>query len=388
VEDVRSVLEGSSELIGVHGHLHDNIGGNVGKHVIVDWRVSSVVLPVNEVGGRVVSIELGSVLCVVNIGGGNVVSQSENTVAVVVINARLLRSSWKSPVVVGVVSSNGVSKVIISLPRSLNAIRSRVFIIFGGWSRNFGPVDFINTEGIATIFSDRRKEFSGGLVSANATGGNVSGVLGVEIAVGIVVNENGNIDPWRRSPVWVVISFFRAFVTVSVTVVVLSGEDGGSSVLVKVSFLFTIGYPESVVSFSGLAVLVIVVVLVHSKSKVVVGIGVSLSWSLWIIRDGVGRRTVSDEQSVGSVGLGAHVLNNHVAIQFGVAATVLRSPFDHEERTFVEAHGRSVAISSLGVILRVEKTICIVSVVVCFVQSVIRTSRVLHVQIGESASRE
>jgi hypothetical protein len=67
---------------------------------------------------------------------------------------------------------------------------------------------------------------------------------------------------------------------------------------------------------------------------------------------------------------------------------VLVRPFDCELGTFVEAHRGSVAVSSFCVILGVEQAIRVVSVGVRFVETIVATSWVLHVQVGESASRE
>jgi len=136
VEDVRSVLEGSAELVSVHGHLHDSWWGcgNIGEHVVVDRGSSSVVFPVNEVGRWVVSVKSSSIFSVVKISGRDVVSQSQNAVAVVVGNARKVRSSGKGPVVVIVVSTQAVSEVVVSREGGNNAIR--------GWQsrvRNVGP---------------------------------------------------------------------------------------------------------------------------------------------------------------------------------------------------------------------------------------------------------
>jgi len=110
----------------------------------------------------------------------------------------------------------------------------------------------------------------------------------VEIAVGSVVHENSDIFPWVRSPIRIVVSLFRALITVSVTIVVLSGEDGRLSVLVEVSCGFTIGNPETHVSLSGLAILVVIIVLVHSVSEIIVSVGVSCGRSVRRVGDRVG----------------------------------------------------------------------------------------------------
>jgi hypothetical protein len=50
---------------------------------------------------------------------------------------------------------------------------------------------------------------------------------------------------------------------------------------------------------------------------------------------------------------------------------VLVGPFNGEKRAFIEAHCRSIAISSLCVVLRVKQTVSIVSVCVGFIQTII-----------------
>jgi len=106
VEDKRSVLEGSSELGSVDGERDvESILSNV--WVILERRVVGIGSPVNE--SSVGSIGVGS-----SISSGNVVSHSEDTVAVVRINARLVRACGQGPVVVGVESISGVSEVVVS----------------------------------------------------------------------------------------------------------------------------------------------------------------------------------------------------------------------------------------------------------------------------------
>jgi len=113
VEDVRPVLEGSSELSGVESQSHVlSVLRNGG--IISNGGVGSVGGPVNK--ARVWSVSIGS-----QIEGGDVVSQSKNTVAIVVPNARDLRSRGKSPVVAGLESIDGVAEMVISRPHSWKA---------------------------------------------------------------------------------------------------------------------------------------------------------------------------------------------------------------------------------------------------------------------------
>jgi hypothetical protein len=79
---VRSILEGSSELGSIHSQLVNlTILGN--KRILSNRGVSSIHSPVNESSVR--SVGIGT-----QIGSGNVVSESENTVAVVLLDARFI----------------------------------------------------------------------------------------------------------------------------------------------------------------------------------------------------------------------------------------------------------------------------------------------------------
>jgi hypothetical protein len=84
----------------------------------------------------------------------------------------------------------------------------------------------------------------------------------------------------------------------------------------------------------------------------------------------------------------AHVLNNHVAGHFRVVATVLRGPHDGELRSLIESHLGANTVASLGIVLRVEQSITIISVGICFVEAVITASGVLHVQIPRHKGNE
>ncbi len=87
MEDIGSVLEGSSELSGVHGQLKVSVGV-VDDLVIIDRRVSCIVSPVNEVGEWVVSSKDSAILHVVHVSSGDIVTDSEDAVAGVIDNAR------------------------------------------------------------------------------------------------------------------------------------------------------------------------------------------------------------------------------------------------------------------------------------------------------------
>jgi hypothetical protein len=105
-KDVRSVLEGSSELRGINGKSEvDSVGKNGG--ILFDGSIGIVHLPVNEVG--VGSVGVGS-----SVSGRDVVSHSQDTVAVVSLDARKIGLGGKSPVVRCSESTEGVTQVIVS----------------------------------------------------------------------------------------------------------------------------------------------------------------------------------------------------------------------------------------------------------------------------------
>jgi hypothetical protein len=212
--------------------------------------------------------------------------------------------------------------------------------------------------------------------SAISLGFNVLGFGLVEVAVILRVSEDDNVLPWGWVPIGVVISFLGTFISVSVSIVVLSGVDGSGSSCSQTSFIFSVSNKETHVSVSGLAVLVVLVRLVHSEGKF--SVGFFLERSIGVIGDGVGGRTISDIGHTSIVGRTAHVLNDDVANHFRIATTtVLDSPFDHKEGLLVEVHGRANAISSLSVILGVEQSVSIVSVGIGFIETIVRTSWVV-----------
>lgn len=127
-------------------------------------------------------------------------------------------------------------------------------------------------------------------------------------------------------PVGIVVPFFGAFESVSISVVVLSSKDGGSSALVKISFLLSISNEKSKVSLSGVASLVVGERLMLAESV--------FRSSLLLNRgevgiDSGGLRTVSDVLfSIVFVGSSTHVLDDQIAIHSRVSATMLVGPFE------------------------------------------------------------
>jgi len=189
------------------------------------------------------------------------------------------------------------------------------------------------------------------------------------------VSQDGNILPWGRSPVWVVISLLRALVPVSVSIVVLASIRG---LISDVSLLLSVCNEETLVSRSGVACSPVRSWLVHSVQEVSASIGGS--GSIDIIGDGIGGGSISYSLLSWVILVAAHVLNNHVAIHLWILSTaVLVGPFNGEQRALIEIHRGTPAVATLAVVLRVEQSVAIVSVLIGLVQSVVGATRILHV---------
>jgi hypothetical protein len=332
VEHVRSVLEGSSELRSINGKRDvESILGNV--RILLDRGVGSVASPVDE-------SSIGSVSVISKIVGGNVVSDSQNTVAVVVLDAVQVLGGGESPVEAGLESIDGVTQMVISGPGGLDA----------DWGGNVEGWDF--SPDVTSSKASWLVVLSGldsSVVGTEESGLDVLRLLLVEIAPLGVLSQDGNISPGGGGPIGIIISLFGALESVSVSVVVLSGVHSGISV--QVSLLLSIGNPKTLVSLSGIASIVVNSVLVHSvsekSSSVLSGRNSSIS-----IGNGIGGNSVSDSLGGISIGGGAHVLEDDVAVQLGVlSTTVLNSPFNGQQRAFVIRHGGSIAVASLSVVL-------------------------------------
>jgi hypothetical protein len=332
--------------------------------VFLDGRVLSVGSPVNE-------SSVGSVTVGAQISSGDVVSHTEDAVAVVSLDASFVGRSGEGDVE-GVSETSGtVTQVVFSGPGSLHAERS-------------GNTPWLLDTPGSTVGSARNWVVVDGgstsLGSAITLSLNVLGLGLVELAIGVRGSQDGNISPGSGSPIGIVISLFGAFVSVSVSVVVLTGEDGSGFSSIQVSLLLTISNEETHVTVSVLAVLVVLVRFVHSIEQI--SISIDLGRRVGIIVDGIGSGTISNEGHGVSVRRRAHVLEDEVANHSGVVTTsVLVGPFDSQERSFVEGHRGTNAITSLSVVLGVEQSVSIVSVGVSLVQSVIGTTRAVHVKV-------
>jgi len=103
----------------------------------------------------------------------------------------------ESPIVVGGESSVGVSKVVVSGPYGHEALRRS-----NSEGRNLGPDVSSSTACSLVVLCSLNSSF----VSTKPSSLDVLGVAGVEGAPGLVRSQDGNISPWGRSPIWIVIS--------------------------------------------------------------------------------------------------------------------------------------------------------------------------------------
>jgi len=314
--------------------------------IILNGRSVGIISPINE-------SSIGSVSILSNISGRDVVTDSQNAIAVILSNAALVRLLGESNVD-GVEETIGSrTQVVVSGEGDLNAKRS-------GDSPGLGlhPGSTLSStfNGVVLLGVDL---LFGHL--AVTLGLDVLGLLLVEFAVGFVVSKNGNISPGRRMPVGIVVTFLSTLIAVTVAVVVLTGEDSRSTSSVQVALLFSVRDPQSHVSLSSGAVLIVSIVLVHSIEQV--SITIYSHCSIFVIGNSIGGGSISNEDGRIGIGVGAHVLDNHVAIELGIhSATVLYSPFNGQLRSLIIGHGRSHTVSSLSIVLGVKQSISIVSV--------------------------
>jgi hypothetical protein len=369
VEDVRSVLEGSSELGGIQGQLVDGIILGY-EGVLLDGGVDGVHGPVNE-------SSVGSVGVGAHIVGGDVVSQSESAVAVVILDAILVLLGGEGDIDGVGESIVTSSQMVLAGPGGLDAEgrRDSPGLLDVPGSSGSSALDGVVLGGLDLV----------GGHGAVSLGLDVLGLGLVELAEGFIRGKDGQISERSRVPVRIIVAFLRALISVSVAVVVLAGEDGSTSASVEVALFLTIGNEETHVAFTVLAVLVVVIGLVHSVEQVSVTIGSERRSG--IVVNGIGGGSISYEDHGVSVGRRADVLENHVAIHSGIGTTtVLSGPFNSQLRSLVVGHSGTNAVSSLSVVLGVEQSVSIVSVRVGFIKSVIRASGVVHVEVTENGA--
>jgi hypothetical protein len=190
----------------------------------------------------------------------------------------------------------------------------------------------------------------GGSVKVDRGGGAIDAVaLGdLVLSVGHVVRatsgevsrrHDGNVLPWGRMPIRIVVTFLIALPTTTTAVVLTILSGGGTNILV--------GNVQSTVTMTSVAIPPEIGGFVLNKVQVVIVV--------------IGRSRVGG--TVTNPGA-AEILENHLAVSVQVTstATVLRSPLNLEKRAFIVGHFRTPTIASISVVLRVEGTVLVVGV--------------------------
>jgi len=180
--------------------------------------------------------------------------------------------------------------------------------------------------------------------------------------------KDSDILPWGWVPVRIVVTLLIALKTTTSSTVVLTSVDGRlTDVLV--------GDEQTLVTLAGVTV-------AEVRGRLVIAILELL--------DGVERQDVVGRSIISGTVTeprSAHVLHDHLAINVGVlgTATVLGSPLDLEQRSGVVGHQRTPTITSLIVVLGIEKTSLVVLITAV---AIVRTTRVVHVDVRHSGGQQ
>src|SRR3990167_54889 len=196
------------------------------------------------------------------------------------------------------------------------------------------------------------------------------------VAFRFVINKDSNIFPWGRMPVRIIISFFWAFKSILVTIVILT------SITSRVSSVHVlISSEKTSISFASFAVLVVLEVFVHTKLEYSLSFTSNWVSSLYsfIVLVSIIRNSISDSTITNFVS--THVLKNNITMYFRIVTCVLISPFNHQLRTNVKIERWTPTVTSFVVVLSITKSVVIVYVLIGFVQSVVRAAGIMHVDI-------
>ena len=164
-------------------------------------------------------------------------------------------------------------------------------------------------------------------------------------------------------PVRVVVALLRALVAVAVAGGVLPRVNGR----VPVSSNLLASLEEAFVPFASSTVLIRLVGFVTSKTVVYVTVAVSAL--ILILGDGVRSCAVANATQHRTRTF-AHILHDDIALEVGIIAAVLRSPFNWKLGADVVLERANVDATA-AVVLGIEQTICVVSIAVGLVQPVI-----------------
>lgn len=195
MEHEGSVLEGTTELSGIHGHLYwetslvqDGVFSNRGS--------TSVHGPINK--SLVNSVAVRS-----SISSGDVVSHSQHAVAIVASDARFPASSWHGDVVAVGKTRGGltVTQMVVSAPRRPYAIRRRN-VPWGSCLPDVSGVGRFAGNGVVW------QDWLARGIRAPVLRFNVLGFRLVKAAIGFVCRKDDEISPRSWVPVRIVVSLF------------------------------------------------------------------------------------------------------------------------------------------------------------------------------------
>lgn len=353
-EDVRSVLEGTTVLVGVESQGVVPVT-NDDNRVLLDRGVLVVVTGIDHV---VVAL---NVLPSIVVTRRDVVTETEDAVLTLISRGQ----SGDDPTVDVGHTRARVTQMVVSVPLSGDAVRSS-----NTPSRVLVP-STTSSQAVDLVVPVRDR--------AQVTGLNVLRLGLVVVATSNVGSDDGNILPWGRVPVRIVVTLLRAFVTRTSTVAVLTSV-GSRTVGVQVTTADAISSEETVVAATSRAVHVELVCLVHTVQVLSVGVLVIASV---VQGDTLVNNTVAEFST-------AHVLQNKVAINVVVTstATVLGGPFNLKDGSVVVSQSLTPAIATSGIVLGVHKSVLCNSISGRSIESVVRHSRVVTVDVGQSAGQE
>jgi hypothetical protein len=322
-EDVRSVLEGTTVLVGVEGQGVVKIT-NDDDRVVLDGRALVVVARIDHV---LATLDVSPSIVVTR---RDVVTETEDAVLTLF---RRGQSGDDPAVDVGHARAR-VTQMVVSVPLGGDAVGSSnapsgVLVPSAASSQTVDGV---------VVVGDR----------AQVAGLDVLRLGLVEVAASNVRGDDGNVLPWGRVPVGVVVTLFRALVARSRAVVVLT-RVGGRTVGVQVTTADAISSEETVVAATSRAVHVELVALVHAVVEL--SVGVRLVTSV-VQGDALVLDTVTEVRT-------AHVLQYKVAVNVVVTstATVLSSPFDLKDGSVVVSQSLTPAITTSGIVLGIHKSV-------------------------------
>mmetsp|Transcript_18927 Transcript_18927/g.32661 ORF Transcript_18927/g.32661 Transcript_18927/m.32661 type:complete len:218 (+) Transcript_18927:1271-1924(+) len=199
-------------------------------------------------------------------------------------------------------------------------------------------------------------------------------LLLIPAATIFVVSKDGNILPWSRVPVRIVIFLFLAFKSVTSSAIVLT------RILSVISVQVTVSNKQTLVTFTSFAFLEPVQRFVEAVFVTFATIG----FFVVVFRDLVSRSAITNQRFSWSIVRATHVLQNDSAISVFVTTSVLIGPFDSQPRSFVVFHhfrANIDCVTTLGIVLRIKHSLGVLTIGVTTIQTIVGTTRVMHVNI-------